>query len=665
MKKLENFTNLYSLSKTLRFELKPMGSTNEWIEKKGLIKQDEIRAEDYKIVKKIIDRYHKSFIEEAFESAFKERHKKNKDTFKETMEAIVNSYSEIYYKKEKADTDKKNLEKISSEMRKEIVSVFKGKCSEEIKKKFTNLFNKELIKEDLLSFCDDEEKEVVDKFSDFTTYFKGFHENRKNMYSDEEKSTAISYRIVHENLPKYLDNLQIIKTIKEKYKDFEWKNLDSSLKSIDSNLRIKDFLAEEGFILTFSQKGIDRYNLVLGGKSLDSGEKVQGLNEFINLYRQKKNLDRRQIPNLKALFKQILSDREKFSFVPEKFNSGSSVLESIREYCEDVIFSKIEIEGKKVSFLKGLENTLNNWKGHDLNKIYISNDLGLTNVSNYLFGDWSKIQSAMLHYYDEKIADPDDRLKQSKKYEKEKEKWIGREYFSIQELNEAIELYSKYMEEEFQPVTIDSYFSSLTTRDENRSEIHVIEKIESTYKELGNLLSQEYPEEKNLKSDKSSVEKIKNFMDSIKVLQNFLKPLSPKKIHDEKDLSFYNEFDILPESLISFNELYNKVRKFLTSKEYSEEKFKLNFKNSTLLDGWDENKETTNLSILLKENDSYYLGIMDKENNKIFEEIPKEKSDEKTIQKMVYKLLPGPNKMLPKVFFSEKGLSIYNPSTKI
>ena len=53
MKQLKELTGLYSLSKTLRFELKPIGNTLRHIEAKGLITQDEQRAEEYKKVKDI------------------------------------------------------------------------------------------------------------------------------------------------------------------------------------------------------------------------------------------------------------------------------------------------------------------------------------------------------------------------------------------------------------------------------------------------------------------------------------------------------------------------------------------------------------------------------------------------------------------------------------
>ena len=66
MRKINQLTGLYSLSKTLRFELKPVGKTLEHIESKGLIAQDEKRAEEYKKVKNIIDDYHKSEYELPF-----------------------------------------------------------------------------------------------------------------------------------------------------------------------------------------------------------------------------------------------------------------------------------------------------------------------------------------------------------------------------------------------------------------------------------------------------------------------------------------------------------------------------------------------------------------------------------------------------------------------
>ena len=59
----EDFKRLYPLSKTLRFEAKPIGATLDNIVKSGLLDEDEHRAASYVKVKKLIDEYHKVFID--------------------------------------------------------------------------------------------------------------------------------------------------------------------------------------------------------------------------------------------------------------------------------------------------------------------------------------------------------------------------------------------------------------------------------------------------------------------------------------------------------------------------------------------------------------------------------------------------------------------------
>ena len=53
-----------------------------------------------------------------------------------------------------------------------------------------------------------EKSEFINEFNDFSTYLTGFHINRENYYTTkDEKSTAIATRIVHENLPKFCQNI--------------------------------------------------------------------------------------------------------------------------------------------------------------------------------------------------------------------------------------------------------------------------------------------------------------------------------------------------------------------------------------------------------------------------------------------------------------------------
>ncbi|KXK09286.1 MAG: hypothetical protein UZ20_WS6002000592 [candidate division WS6 bacterium OLB21] len=87
--------------------------------------------------------------------------------------------------------------------------------------------------------------------------------------------------------------------------------------------------------------------------------------------------------------------------------------------------------------------------------------------------------------------------------------------------------------------------------------------------------------------------------------------------------TFYTEPDIgyLEFYANAYEEIvqpYNKVRNYLTRKPYSEEKWKLNFDNPTLADGWDKNKVASYSTVILRRNHEFFLGIMKKGYNKLF-----------------------------------------------
>ncbi|MBU0999953.1 hypothetical protein KKE78_00965 [Patescibacteria group bacterium] len=59
------FTNLYSLSKTLRFELKPVGKTEEFLKKNKVFEKDKTIDNSYNQAKFYFDTLHRRFIESA------------------------------------------------------------------------------------------------------------------------------------------------------------------------------------------------------------------------------------------------------------------------------------------------------------------------------------------------------------------------------------------------------------------------------------------------------------------------------------------------------------------------------------------------------------------------------------------------------------------------
>lgn len=662
------FTNKYSISKTLRFELIPQGKTINKIESKGLLQKDEELAASYRKMKETINGFHKDFIELAMS--------KVKMTLLEDFKKLYDESRE----RKKEEGFIKDFKKIKDALRKEIVCGFTEGEAKEIFSKidkrelFTELLEPWLTKTNRQSHFDD-------NFKTFTSYFGGFHENRMNMYSDKDQSTAIAYRLIHENLPKFIDNIKIFEEIKSKQELYDkCKTLYSEIGQL---LNVKDI--EEVFHLDYynkvlTQKSIDYYNLIIGGQAKEEGKKkIQGLNEYINLYNQKQEKNHR-VPKLKMLYKQILSDRENISFLPESFKESQEVLEAIESYyTTNLISFQPKDQKDSLNVLVELKNLIADMKAYDLSKIYIKNDSKLTNISLKIFGKYSVFVDAMNHYYD-KFENPNylfdyQSAKENKKEKLEKSKnlYMSQSYITVALLEKMLESYFRTLDEahefkkNYKPHSISDYFQThfiANKKDENEKEFSLIANIENKYRCIKGILNTEYPKNKKLNQDQKVIDDIKSFLDSLMEFLHFVKPLALNNNIAEKDEKFYGQFEPLFMQLQLLIPLYNKVRNYATQKHYSTEKFKLNFDNAQLLGGWDANKESDYLSSIFRKEGGYYLAIMDKKNNKVFKNLEPYKSGE-FYEKMNYKLLPGVNKMLPKVFFSKKNIEYFKPSAKL
>ena len=635
---MNEFTHLYPLSKTLRFELRPVGKTEEMFRKSGILEQDNGRADSYKVVKKLIDRYHKDFIEKALQGF-------------EFEEGSLEKYYKLYSTANRDEKEENDFEKAKESLRKQIT---KQLTKQEAYKRIDK---KELIKEDLCKAieCSEEEKKAIEEFNDFTTYFRGFHENRKNMYSDKEQSTAIAFRLIHQNLPKFLDN---IKTF-EKIKGIEELQDKIQVLQTEFGCDIDQMFTLEYYNHLVIQSGIEQYNAIVGGVSKQDGEKVQGLNELINHYNQT-HKDQR-LPKMQLLYKQILSDRQSLSWLPEEFTEDDNlVLQTIEDFCQKLQNEKTNEGG---SVLQQIKTILASLSSYNLEGVYLTNDQQLTDISQRLYGSWAVVKYAILA--DLQRQSPQKNKESNEKYEERITKLFNSyKSFSIDYIDRCLQ-----HEEAFgdKAIMIETYFENLgkkTGENETEEGKNIFEQIEDAYNDAKELLQSEYPADKKLSEDESSVEKIKTLLDSFKTLQHFIKPLSGSGEESTKDERFYSDYSVLKDSLDILTPLYNKVRNYMTRRSYSNDKIKLNFGNATLCDGWDKNKETDNTAVILRKDGLYYLAIMNKQYNRSFalDNLP---CEGECYEKVVYKLLPGANKMLPKVFLSEKGIAKYTPSEQL
>ena len=655
----KEFTNKYQVQKTLRFKLCPIGETLKHIEEKGLLEEDEKLAKEYKKAKRIIDEYHKHHINEKLKNFnFKEKD--------------LNNFAEKYrdLKGIKTGGAKQNFETCCTKIRKEVSKVLNKK----------SLFEKRFITEDLPNWLEENPvslegnecpRIVINNFKKRTTYFTGFNDNRKNIYTDQPHSTSVGYRLIHDNLPKFLDNIDRYKNAKEEGLDFS---------EIENNFDVKldDLFRLESFNKYLTQKYIDCYNQILGGKSNDGNVKIQGINEKINLFSQQQEDQaiKKKIRSfqLEKLYKQILSDRNEMSF---RFDE----IENDAQLCKEMTSLYDRLEKSKVLINKVLKNL--NEADHE--KIYIRNDKSIEEISRNLFGYWGEVKDCLKYYAEKELYPTPEGRRETEERIKERARWVKKDCFSFTDIHEALRFYfnHRYSDDELknEKESKDNDLSIQRKKEiamnlpllehfsEKKIEV-IITGIIEKYKNLQRIIKKyENINEENLRSKGDEVQKIKSYLDSLMEIHHFFKPLwfhSKEEKNTElyeKDSGFYEDFYKLYDELKQIVTIYNKSRNYLTKKPYSVKKYKLNFENQTLADGWDRNKEKDNSCIILFKEDQYFLGIINTAHKKIFEEeLP---SDGDCYQKMNLKFLPDPKKMLPKVFFAKRNTKKYAPSEEI
>lgn len=635
---LSTFTHQYKVTKTLRFSLIPQGKTAAHIHEKGLIQEDEQRAADYQTMKAILDDYHRAFIEEVLSQRVFEG------------DEIKAAYDAFIHVRTNGDDTKKKWMDIQKRLCKKMGDVFK-KANEEFVAfgKTSDLLSGSKKKGDArlvqwLRKQQDPERDtkiaLVKKFKGFTNYFNGFDQNRQNVYAGENKHTSIAHRVICENMVRYFENCRNYQEITSK----RGRELLSAWEGI---------FVPEKFAECLSQKQVEAYNHAIGAES-DLKESIKGVNQTLNEYRQKMNLTARDLPMMKPLYKQILSDREASQF-DDEIKSDAACADAVRSFW-------VQIQKPLMDFVNSVCSDLDPLSLRD---IYITH-VSLNAISVSVFGDYGIIRCALEQCAKEWYAK-----------EKERTAYLNQDAFSLGEIDHALIEYAKINETvRYSTSDLIAYFC------ESKKLVTIACDAAKPLSELGEHFGRGQHREE-------SIERIKKFLDCIGDVLQRLKPFYLKKNFKPieglaSSSGFYVKFESGYEQFAGYYALYNRIRNYATRKNFSEEKIKLNFNSVTLLNGWDLNKEDSNLSMLFTREGRYYLGIMDKSKNRIFDyQVGEEdknatrerklalgaeilaKKGEAAYQKMVYKLLPRPLLMLPKVFFTTKGLASYPASADI
>ena len=647
MANFETFTHQYALQKTLRFALEPVGQTETHIREKGLLEKDEGLAQEYKNAKKIIDAYHRDFIERQL-ADFRFDESDLRD-FADALDAIKAEKSDKSGLQKKLEAQQERLrKKVAEKLREDNFLYEKGEKKLE-----------DFIKITLPEFLETSEIAGVDnplatiaKFKGWTTYFYGFNENRKNMYTHEAHSTAIAYRIVHENLPRFLANTKRYNKAKKLGVDFS---------GVESPADLDEVFSLSYFNRCLNQEGINAYNAIRGGRGRAASEREQGINEKINLHSQQieDKSEKRAVNSckLEKLHKQILSDAETDSFRFDEIKYDAGLCEKIAATFQVKADGSLWGLGDEAFSISNGLGCLANLDGCDPAMLYVRS-AGLNGISREMFKDWGVIKRAL-----ERYAEVDKFPVDNKTSAKKREKWLKQSYFSFDEVHNALAAFftDEYGEakfsadEEADPDTMAiSEQYKLAMSKPLYAYFGDANKVKSLLSAVGDAHNKaaavfdDYRQVKKreLKSKKDEVvAPIKEYLDAIMDVHHFIKPLyvqTKEKEADvyEKDSGFYDAFESLYDATRPIVPLYNQTRNYLTQKPYSIEKYKLNFDTQTLAAGWAKGREDNNRSVLFMKDGNYYLGIIAAGQSGLFGDDATSQPDGNNVapvyQKMVY-----------------------------
>lgn len=605
----QEFTNKYSLKKTLSFGLIPQGKTLQHIEESGLIAEDELRSELKTKVQELADGYHKTYIDKTLSGLHLEG---------------LEQYMSVYTSPGDYDDPADALREASGPLIGQISAALTGT------KEYKALFRADLINKILPEFYEEDQDALaaLSFFDGFLSYFQKYHKTREYIYDASGRSTTIAGRLINENLPIFIDNIRKYAAISDP--------LEKALKVAENELAVllgtdalSDFFSIDAYDSVLTQKGIDRYNQIIGGYSKEDGTKIRGINEYISMHNQ---IAEKRMPLLTKLRKQILSEKTTLSYIPEAFKSDEEVLETLESFSE--AFNPAR---------DGIVKTLENIAHYDANGINIDKR-ALREISNKLFGSWRYIDEQLAKRYDEQSG-ADEKTKNSKKYKKDKERALkNARSYTVAELDAIPGIDGK----------ISEYI---------RAEARNLVIAPEITRELIDLRRSRDEKGRSLRRNGRVKAVIKDYLDAVIEFRKFVAIFLVKGAEYKDDL-FYTEIEPRYEILEAVTSLYNKTRNYLSGKPYNTEKIKLNFGSSMLLGGWAESTEGTKRGVLFIKDGRYYIGIIAKGQGNLFADLPDPETDDCYL-KMRYNQICNPGRDMPHVTFSKSGIERFKPDQEI
>ncbi len=684
----DQFTDKYSLSKTLRFELKPVGKTEDVLRENKVFEKDQTIHDSYNQAKFYFDKLHQRFINSALEEVkIKEISLRDFATF------LKEKNSSLLIKRREFNEARKISDRQKIKSLQQGIKVIEGEILEKKKllsKEIRDLFNKEAenwkerykgvtlesgeeiefskadIKQDGVSFLTSagvlqilkyefpeskesefqknnwpslyveeqenigEKRYIFDSFDKFSGYLSNFQKTRDNLYDQNLKSSALATRIIN-NFEIFLANKETFQLKYENnYNEIGFNNIH--VFEIDY---YRSCLLQKGIDGSEQENDNNSYNRVIG----KTNQCIKEYREKLVSDTQKKNGKnfKNDYPFFKKLDKQILGEIEKEKEFIEDMGSREKNNEIFLVRFKE--FIKIT-EDRFSKARKFMTRFFDNEFESSYDNVFIKNTT-INTISRRWFAEGYGREFELF-------------LPQKTKNKDEKEEPKVKQFVTLSDVRNAVEYLNG------QPFKQSYYDQKIITEGQElwqqflgiwRHEFNSL--FSGIKKKDGAIIIPEYPEvlkeakELNLfdRSNKK-IATVKKYADgSLRIFQ-LMKYLAiddrdKDKITGLRDTNFYAELDDYAKDfeLIKY---YNAFRNFITKKVSDENKIKLNFEKGNLLGGWAESPKGNAqfCAYIFRRGEKYYLGITDEPHILDLAKFPEAQStDEDSYRKMFYKQL--------------------------
>lgn len=606
----QEFVGKYALSKTLRFELKPVGGTEKLLKENDVFEKDKQVYKNYILAKRYFDDFHRKFIKASLnrvcisedvlreyekiylqkkgmigqgEKEWEEFQKRRTDAIDSLRRTITDSFEEMgkswadEYRKigvlSSKEEDDGSVKKESSlvllrESGNGDVSgfLFMKEALRILRHEYPDVEGIKIVSHENASGELESISEKMSLFDTFpgATYFIKFQETRKNIYKRDGTATAVATRVVDDNLSKFLENRKI------------WNEGYSILSLSNEEKGIFDL---NFFNKCLTQEGIEEYNRVIGD-----------VNRKVNIFRQQK---KKKIPLLKELFKQILFEKKNEKKEKAVIKRRSDVFPFLVEFIK-------ETRRGNAAAGKIVKDFVENQELYDLNGVFLKGS-DVTRISNRWFTSWFAFGDLLPKDSSGKkvkafvsFGEIENALKKT-----ESEEVFKGEYRDFSDSN----LYGKFL----------SIWRSELEKNIAECEACAV-KLEKMIEE--DRIFSNRKEEKEGKQRETQKDTIREFAESALVVYQMMKYFALEKgrrhISDlGEDALFYGEYEKWLEGVPMW-EYFNELRNYLTKKPSESKKIKLNFEKGTLLSGWaaGKNGDLQYNASILRSNGRYFLAVL-------------------------------------------------------